>query len=741
MTKKNENDSIAVSKLRDSMSKSCLSCRRWVTCKDPDKGSSGYYCRKYEAFNEATKGGALRVFRDDFLDPSSSEDSSDTFLDIEELDIVSMLEKARDPDTKTIRDAKIDDSDIPRANNFFHYCTTMLGKDARLPFARQMWIAYTLFAEACPRCSDPEWKSIENVPVNYPTKDMQEHVQFFEKGKCPKCKATRGSMIHSKELNFYGELDACVGQRGGKSTVTSTMASYLLHCYLKLPKLSAFCEGIQDSSPLTATFVGVRATDAYNLLWTPVIKILDASPWFQQYHEMLKYNGNKLGKELYKKKDVFLRYEHKNIEMYPSGPTKRGLRGRTRFLGAIDELGWFPVKKHDPNDTEEAEREHADAEEVYTALDRSLATIRTELLDVIQRKEYNTLMNAFQINISSPSSKKDKLFRLMEANRNSNEALSIHLATWEMSPRFTRDNPIIVKAYENNPITAERDYGANPPAAAFPFIESVDAIKKCFTGKNTVGIVTADREAHGKSYRAAKIGVMHPLNEIPPSILSIDAGYNNNSFALTIGFRKSVKVVVPVLIEVQPGRGNVIHYNALYEKVISPLIKAYNVKFVFADRWQSISILHRIQDEFGIESGMYSVKMPDFNLTRSKLEAEEFSLPSIEKEITDNEAVVNYPSAFFNSPAAHLFFQMKTVSESGKTVIKGDGYTDDLFRSLVLLSSKLFDPKIEEKISNMSVKKRNSVVIGIVRSKNGVISDSSRRAVRFIAAGSRTPLY
>lgn len=696
------------------------------------------------AFNDASKKGALRVFQDDFLDLPSDDINRDldipAMYDVDDFDVVSMIDKSRDEDTQAIRDVKIDDSDIPRADNFFHYCTTMLGKDAKIPFARQMWIAYTLFAEYCPVCTDPKWTKIETVPVTFPTKEMPEHVQFLVKGKCTRCKGTRGQFIKEGKLNFYSELDACLGQRAGKSAITSTMASYSLHSYLKLPKMSLICDGIQDSTPLTATFVGVRFSDAFRLLWTPIVNIIGSSPWFKDYHDMLKHYGQKYGKELFKQSREFITYGNKNLELYPSGPTKRGLRGRTRFFGAIDELGWFPVKVSDQNneDPEDSEREHADAEEVYTALDRSLSTVRVELLDVINKRGANTLMNALQVNISSPSSKKDKLYRLMEANKHSNSALSLHFPTWEINPRWQRDHPEIVKAYKDNPSRADRDYGANPPVAASPFMELHEQTKKCFATKNTVSLSYADREWHGKMYRAAKLNVMHPPNMMPPSMLCIDAGYNNNSFALIVGYRRDVTIHCPVLIEVQPGKGNIIHYNALYEKVIAPIIKTYNVKYMFADRWQSIAILHRAMDEFGIEGGMYSVKMHDFNLAKSKLESVEFQLPEIEEEVKDSDAVVSYPAAFHNKPSAHLFFQMKTVQELGKTVIKGEGYTDDMWRALVLLSSRMFDKKIEENMAKLMVKRRSTMIVGIVRSQSDFGTTYSPKTLKHVSMGRRS---
>jgi hypothetical protein len=135
------------------------------------------------------------------------------------------------------------------------------------------------------------------------------------------------------------------------------------------------------------------------------------------YHAMLDDYGKRLGVEFYRFKDQYLRYEHKNIELYPAGPSKRALRGRTRFLTGLDELGWFPVG------VENKDLERADADQVHKALDRSLLTVRQEVR-TLYAKGFNSFIPGIAINISSPSDETDKICRLVEANRTSTRVLA-----------------------------------------------------------------------------------------------------------------------------------------------------------------------------------------------------------------------------------------------------------------------------------------------------------------------------
>lgn len=199
----------------------------------------------------------------------------------QEFDLVKLMSKAIDPHTGIPRNIKIPEGDFPEAKNYFDFCQNFLGPDVRFPFTRQMWICIHLLGEYCPRCSHEKWnKGILTTPLAFDARNLPNRVQFLHYGKCPKCKVTKAELIAKKELNPYTETALCIGQRAGKSTVTASLSAYVFHKYLKFPKMSSVCEGIQASTPLTATFVGLRFADAFGLLWDPVVKNIDGSPWF-----------------------------------------------------------------------------------------------------------------------------------------------------------------------------------------------------------------------------------------------------------------------------------------------------------------------------------------------------------------------------------------------------------------------------------------------------------------------------
>lgn len=651
------------------------------------------------------------------MDMPDNWDPLDEIAADSEFDLSNLMSKAVDPSTGMPRDVRLPEGDFKEAANYFDFCANFTGTDFRFPFARQMWAVLTLLAEYCPKCSHPKLiGSPDKIPVGIDARKLQEKMQLLNYGVCPKCKATKHELWQSGHLNIYREAVWRWGQRSGKSTVTGSLSNYVTHKYLMFPKMSTVCRGIQASTPLTATFVGLRFADAFALLWDPVVKGFADSPWFTSYNEMLLDYGKRLGIEFVRIKDSYIRYGHKNIELYPAGPSKRALRGRTRILSAIDELGWFPMGQ------ENKDQERADADEVHKALDRSLLTVRNEVRRLYEQG-YNSFIPGLAINISSPSDETDKISRLYHEHQNDRAVLALSFATWDINPLYTRETEEIAAAFKKDPVEAMRDYGAVPPLNAKTFMDMTVA-GRSFNGPNRATLAFRQAEINGRQRRAGKVETTNPMQPMPASVMAIDAGYSNNSFAVVIEHLNQIKredgttsttVVVPVLAEIQTRQNVVLHYSAIYKHVLCPLIKAFNCRYLFADRWNSRSILDQAAEDFaGIEliSEQYSVKYRDFMTTRSYVEEGRMLLPKLEMPFEDLRKIDNYPSYFEGKPASHLLFQMGTVRDVGTTVIKGGVYTDDLFRALVLGTSRILDPKIMPEIIRMSAVTTRGPMVG-----------------------------
>lgn len=637
-----------------------------------------------------------------------SEDAGGNF-------IFKAMRDAYDPETNTVRDLKLDDRELPRANNYWDFSTRISGKSLKPPFARQLWIAAHLFGEICPRCTKPKWfDSIENIPVDMDPQDLSKRLVLLHAGVCPKCKSTKAEMVLSGEIRDINQLVMCVGQRGGKSAFNSTLAANLLHRLLKAPRLSTICRGIQDFTPLTFTFVGLTAGRAIRLLWNPITEIIKVNDWFKSYFELLDHYGRQHGVEYYKNNVLFMRFFNKNIDLYPMGPIKRTLRGDTRVVAAIDELGWFPLSNHnyeDPDNQEEEEdeaREHANADEVFASLDNSLLTVRTEVYS-LYKKGISHIPTGYLLNLSSPQSQRDKIMRLLRESEDP-EALSlgVQLPTWGISPLYQRNHPVIMAAYRKNAVKAERDFGANPPttnASLFPDATLLPLFHPSRTPTHSLVSITAGSSSEEEDddsiiHRTRGKLILNELpKDLPPSILSLDAGLTGNSFGIAVGYPDGTMLRVHTVMEIIPQKGTQIDFPNMYAAIVKPLIKDLNVKALVADRWNSITTLQSAKDDFpDLMCVQISLKARDFSALMASINDTELDLPKMEQDPLITKEVKKYKIELVNKPLSHLYLQFHTVKLVNGSLDKGDGYTDDMFRALAVTHAAAFNAKLKAHI-------------------------------------------
>ncbi len=393
-------------------------------------------------------------------------------------------------------------------------------------------------------------------------------------------------------------------------------------------------------------------------------------------------------------------------------------------FAAVDELGWFPfnVLADDESDMpEEDEREIANADEVHISLERSLLTVRSEIMTLYPRN-INTIPQGMLVEISSPSSWKDKIMRLIKESQGSKLTLALQLPTWEMNPQYTRDHPVITEEYRKNAIKAERDYGANPPTLASS-IYPKSKVLPLFKGENFYLLKETVTERIGEEtskLSGVLVPTQHTLAKWPASVMALDAGLSNNAFAIAVGhLQQDSTLRVTTLLEIVPSTKRKINFPDVYRNIIQPLIRNCNVHFVFADRWNSIQLLQQVEEEskYDVLAKQYSLKKADFDTFDSDfIEPEALILPKLELEPDFIESVSNYKLDLKGAPSSHLYLQFLTVRLLQGMVMKGDGYTDDLYRALVLLAAKVRDPKVKKHINQYmpSIAEETAPMLGAV---------------------------
>ncbi len=737
------------------MGNNCLNCARFVSCSYQNKRAS-YVCDNYRPmshediglfeFEEPTEEQVLALPSTTLLTDSKKLDSA---FDAMEDD----LDEALANKLPVPKDFKFDDRELPLAKNMYDFITNpRFGFKESTLFSRQLWMATKLFGEWCQPCtlkrnetrhgkSRKPMKNIVNIKVDATMHHFAERVQLLEHGVCPKCGKNRLELYKKKELKFFTELGVCAGQRSGKSINTSFLFAYHTHRILKLQKPAELLTGASNTL-LTLSMVSIDKGGVMRNLWLPFYAAMDDSKWFEQYHQMLDAYGKKYGEEGYKKMDTFLHYKHRKFYLHPTVPNQRGLRGATRIGSSIDELGWLDA--HSPD------KITLSADGIYEALNRSMLTVRNAARRLF-KSGYFDIPTGLSINISSPSAQDDKIMQIVTKHSHSKTVLTVHEPTWNLNPHVPRNDPEIQKAYAEDPVAADRDYGANPPArGGKTFFSGHAQFEDAFTQtSNRIEYqykTKVSQKEDGKIYKAAEAKIYVP-SSVPGSVLAIDAGYSDNSFAICVGHWENLDkkdsgkyIHYDALVEIIPNKGsNFLHHARISKVIIENLIRSFNVKYVVADRWNSLYLLHKYMDDFPnlILAEQYSVKYNDFVLFRSYVEHGAIRFPKL--ETNDKALYMNgiapegkyYPNCFDYMPSAHLFYQMCTVQDAGKTVEKAHKKTDDLFRAVVLASAYLLDEDIMVNLKEKRVNTNRGIVAlaGSGGGNSGVIVNSRGKGI------------
>lgn len=620
-------------------------------------------------------------------------------------------------------DLTIDDRHIPVAENVVEFYTSELfmAFDPQ-PWARQLEIAVKFFAEWCPRCTDNEWfnqngEGLLSCPKKAKLKTFRRKVCLLEHGVCPKCGVTQIELLRNKELKHYNELTGVAGQRASKSTTVAMLSCYTLHRYLKLPRPTRVL-GISSSTLLHGTFVALTFDQARQNLWDPFYNMVMESPWFKNYHAFLDQYQQDTGKNIYKLKDTFFLYRHRNLTIYPAGPNKKVLRGRTRFLSAIDELGWFDAEA-------ESNKVKMNAKEVYIALVRSLRTVRNAAAKLLKAGKGTYVIPGLQLDVSSPSSRNDYIMKLYRDLASMSRCFGFKHATWEINPEIEKHD--LADEYAANPQEAERDYGANPPLSSSPFFGSVDLVTKAMRRKfRSTLIQKTSTRLDGSRYSWGTWKTVPTTGT--RTVCALDAGLNNNSFAFAIGsYDENLKgTVIHHIGEIIPNKGFPCNHSKMYSTVILPLLLSCNVGILASDRWNSIKVHDDAAiDVPGLKTTIKSIKYTDLVYCRDNLYNGQLLLPKPTRTVEQclEYDPDKYPQEFLGRPADHLFLQLMTVQDTGHDVIKGAGLTDDIFRAVALCNAILSVPE-NRVLLNAPVSVKAAAGGGVVVRRGGATGTS-----------------
>lgn len=687
--------------------KDCTSCALFSFCSNK-KRASGFYCDKFKPF--ATSYKAAKNFLSKNHDKKEKEielfkfdpDKEDTS------DIEALIDNAIKESEfyRPHQDMKIDDRDFPVAKNFMEFATDLRYLDEK-PFPRQVQIGLEYFNEICPNCSNAKWW--RKFPVDASYEEILENLVLLEHGKCPKCKKTRVEFLQEGVFLPYNTLVAVAGQRSGKSVVSAQLSAYTLHRYMKRGNPAREMELSKRSSKLHGCFVALTFQQARETIWDPFYGLITQSPWFEEYRKMMNHFSNKYSEELYKIGEIMMDFKYHGLQIYPAGPDKRKLRGRTRFIAMIDELAWFFDQKSQGQNSANIK---INDKEVLQAVRASMKTVTSRCRRFIEQGI--DFPQPIMGTVSSPVDYNDMIMKTYRRSlkADNTDIYGIKASTWEFNPNYRRSDFKV--EYDDDPVVADRDFGANPPNDEGNYLDDIGVARSLCVGLPNAAKITPYimRTNTGKEMTSAIYTPVWKDRSIP-KLMTIDAGYSNNSFAISIAHNQRNIAVFDLLSEVIPSQLHKMNYPDLFKKVIYPLIRDFNVKMVVADRWESIKMLQDIEQKFKIPTEHYTLKREDMQDFSDRLYDSQCVFPPAElksKRIHKMAEDNKYPRNFIDNPVSHFLLQAVTVSPDG--LAKGDGLTDDIFRTVVLANSILQDRVYKKKFQGrigIEIEQGNSV--------------------------------
>ena len=493
----------------------------------------------------------------------------------------------------------------------------------------------------------------------------------IEKDKKPKkmidIETDSGTFLHASGLTLHNS---------GKTFLTAVFSNYLLHRYLCLEGQPCDHYGLRNQL-LMGTFVASDKSQVSETTWGNFSAEIKSSQWYNQYFEYLDSESRRVGSNLYEfKPDAFLSFYNKRILCSFAASNMVGLRGRTRFMGSIDELGWFETN---------SSAKKLNGREVYAALNNSLQTLRSTSETRWKSGKFD-LPTAYMFNVSSPSAEDDPIMTLAAESRYNKRSYIFHYATWEINPTITQES--LRPLMEKDPIKIMRDFGAEPGTGKNIFLPSGEILNANIEdGRfNAIkyGVQDHQQNIKGSIFNYVKVILSSvEVSRTIPHILACDMGESGNGFGMALCCREGAKMVVVGTILIQPkvmpdGTIATVHFPSAID-LIRELKKYVSLEMVVFDRWQSTTAIQELRDS-KILADRYSLRYKDFL---------DFKGRYLENNVRFPEPEIPYTSLMLqniedNMPVARLLKQLRTVRDNGKTVIKPQNADDDLFRCIVL---------------------------------------------------------
>jgi hypothetical protein len=331
-------------------------------------------------------------------------------------------------------------------------------------------------------------------------------------------------------LVSWSELILIVGMRGGKSFAGAHVGGYLEHMAAALgiekPGTLQQMLGQEKSEWFEINFAASTEKQAEKTIYMKYRQMRRSSPWLNRYMNWVKEKEQQqIGvrdpwKYSVSQDEIKDGYLQLSINRVPSDSS--GIAGATRLGAFLDEWARL-IDAEGPRS----------ASELYRVLNAGLRTVRTAVTLNKGIPFFFGMMAA----ITSTVADDDPAMQALEkaVNGVTKRTFPMHKATWEFNPFQPRE--AFDEEYERDPVAAERDFGANPPAAITPFITDIGRFWKAIDwNKKPIASfgITHPTDARGREY--VGVNLEHcELDHVNKYTIFGDAGLSVDTFSLACG--------------------------------------------------------------------------------------------------------------------------------------------------------------------------------------------------------------
>lgn len=490
---------------------------------------------------------------------------------------------------------------------------------------RQYQILRDYFELRCPVCNPGTIKDGDKGDCWGKSRDelaaeiLLEFNPRVQEDECPSCHMTRSQFEEEKLFRGYNQMHLVIGQRAGKSVTAAIIATYVEHWLittgLSTPGGLFHLFNTTKRDPFEVAFLASSAVQAEDTVWAKYIGLREESPWFQRFTTWIQQaeknqesTGSTPWKYVVSKKKISNGHPSLKLNLVSLSANAGANRGRTRPAAFIDELAHFT-----------GQDSRLSAREAYRAMERSLRTLRSRTMMYGGPSWVGSMFS-----VTSPLSRSDYTWELLRKAPKLQRMYFQHRPTWEFTPFETRES--LADEFMKDPVGAERDYGANPPGSAFPFITNQPRF--CQTVLTDlppivqIGSRTFEDQLKNQYVGAYLISAAYDFSR-RPHIITLDAGETFDSFAMTISREdtmesgdRAVKVTVVVAtFRIVPEPNRPVWFESIVT-LIDELRSKISIAVVEFDRWQSSALIQQIRN-FGIRAEKRSLTKDDVAMFRT----------------------------------------------------------------------------------------------------------------------------